>query len=184
MQWWTARRCSLSAACALAGRDNVPLGGYVGKHHLPLGLVLPQVRDFVHTHEYDSGGLAFRKAVRVRTYDATGEVPLVVLSVSDDPTQNVTQDIERIVAEVLLGEYPEEAVRAEQSKPWFSLVEHLPPSYDLARPRESCREVFFYVEFDDYRITVDWPLDLHTGASGTRRGRSRRTREPSWGCRA
>jgi hypothetical protein len=184
MQWWTARRCSLSTACALAGRDNVPLGGYVGKHHLALGFVLPQVRDFVHTHEYASGGLAFRKAVRVRTYDATGEVPLVVLSVSDDPTQNVTQDIERIVAEVLLGEYPEEAVRAEQSKLWFSLVEHPPPSYDLARPRESCREVFFYFKFDDYRVTVDWSLDLHTGASGTRRGRSRRTREPSWGCRA
>jgi hypothetical protein len=127
----------------------------------PVSVRRAKVRDFVHTHEYASGGLAFRKAVRVRTYEAEGEVPLIVLSVSDDPTENVTQDVERVAAEVLLREYPEEAVRAEQSKPWFLLVEHLPSGYDLSRPRESCREVFFYVEFDDYRVTVDWPLDLH-----------------------
>lgn len=85
-----------------------------------------KVRDFVHSHEYASGGLVFRKAVRVRTYEAEGKVPLIVLSVSDDPTQNVTQDVERVAAEVLLREYPEETVRAKRSKPWFLLVEHLP----------------------------------------------------------
>jgi len=135
-----------------------------------------KVRDFVHSHEYASGGLAFRKAVRVRTYEAEGEMPLIVLSVLDDPTQNVTQDVERIAAEVLLREYPEETVRAKRSKPWFLLVEHLPPGFDLSRPREARREVFFYVEFDDYRVTVDWPLGLRWRVRSAQRALRENTR--------
>ena len=142
----------------------------------PVSVRRAKVRDFVHTHEYASGGLAFRKAVRVRTYEAEGEMPLIVLSVSDDPTQNVTQDVERVAAEVLLREYPEGAMRAKRSKPWFLLVEHLPPGYDLSRPRESRREVFFYVEFDDYRVTVDWPLGLRWRVRSAQRALQENTR--------
>jgi hypothetical protein len=142
----------------------------------PVSVRRAKVRDFVHTHEYASGGLAFRKAVRVRTYDTEGKVPLAVLSVLDDPTQNVTQDVERVAAEVLLREYPEETVRAKRSKPWFLLVEHLPPGYDLSRPRESRREVFFYVEFDDYRVTVDWPLGLSWHVRSAQRALRENTR--------
>jgi hypothetical protein len=142
----------------------------------PVSVRRAKVRDFVHSHEYASGGLAFRKAVRVRTYEAEGEVPLIVLSVSDDPTQNVTQDVERVAAEVLLREYPEGAVRAKRSKPWFLLVEHLPPSYDLARPRESRREVFFYVEFVDYRVTLDWPLGFRWRVRNPQRALRENTR--------
>jgi hypothetical protein len=132
----------------------------------PVSVRRAKVRDFVHTHEYASGGLAFRKAVRVRTYDTEGKVPLAVLSVLDDPTQNVTQDVERVAAEV----------RAKRSKPWFLLVEHLPPGYDLSRPRESRREVFFYVEFDDYRVTVDWPLGLSWHVRSAQRALRENTR--------
>jgi hypothetical protein len=114
----------------------------------PVSVRRAKVRDFVHTHEYASGGLAFRKAVRVRTYDTEGKVPLAVLSVLDDPTQNVTQDVERVAAEVLLREYPEETVRAKRSKPWF----------------------------DDYRVTVDWPLGLSWHVRSAQRALRENTR--------
>lgn len=120
-----------------------------------------KVRDYVHVHEFASGVRAHRKAIRVRTYGAEGEIPLIVLSASDDPTQNVAQDVERIAAEVLLREYPEGARRARRDEPWFLLVEHLPPSYDLLQPRkEDRRETFEYVRFDDYRVTVEGRLGL------------------------
>ena len=135
-----------------------------------------KVRDHVHVHEYASGSLAFRKAVRVRTYEAEGEPPLIVLSASDNPTQNVTQDVERITAEVLLREYPERARRAKRNRPWFLLVEHLPLSYDLARPRDSRQEVFYYVVFDDYRVTVDWPLGLRWRVRNAERALKENTR--------
>ena len=120
-----------------------------------------KVRDYVHVHEFAGGLRAHRKAIRVRTYEAEGEPPLIVLSASDDPTQNVAQDVERIAAEVLLQWYPERARRAKRDEPWFLLVEHLPPSYDLLQPRkEDRREIFEYVWFDDYRVTVEGRLGL------------------------
>ncbi len=113
-----------------------------------------KVKDYIYVHEFASGTRAFRKSIRVRTYEAKDELPLIILSASNDPTQNVTQDVERIAAEVLLKEYPEGTRRADGDEPWFVLVEHLPPGYDLSRPRDSRREIFKYVEFSDYRVTV------------------------------
>jgi hypothetical protein len=133
-------------------------------------------------HEFASGFCAYRKAIRVRTYEAEGEPPLVVLSASDDPIQNVTQDVERIAAEVLLREYPEGARLAKRSEPWFLLVEHLPPSYDLARPRDSRQEVLYHVVFDDYRVTVDGSLGLRWRVRNAERALEENTRVDS-GCR-
>lgn len=119
-----------------------------------------KIKDYVYVHEFASGALGYEKAIRVRTYEAKDKLPLIVLSASDDPAQNVTQDVERIAAEVLLREYPDRANRAKRGEPWFLLVEHLPPGYDIARPRDCRREIFKYVEFDDYRVTIDWRLGL------------------------
>lgn len=113
-----------------------------------------KVRDYVHVHEFASGARRYEKAIRVRTYEAKGELPLIILSAPEDPTHNVTQDVERIAAEVLLREYPNEAKRAKRHERWFLLVEHLPRRYDLLRSGEDRREVFHFVEFGDYRITV------------------------------
>jgi hypothetical protein len=76
-----------------------------------------KVQDLVHVHEFASAGRAFKKAIRVRIYEAEGQLPLVVLSAPEDPAQNVTQDVERIAAEVMLKEYPDKALRATREKP-------------------------------------------------------------------
>jgi hypothetical protein len=136
-----------------------------------------KAQDYIYVHQFAGGVRAYRKAVRVRTYEAEGWLPLIVLSASDDPTQNVAQDVERIAAEVLLREYPEGARRAKRDEPWFVLVEHLPPSYDLLQPRkEERRETFEYVEFDDYRITVGGRLGLRRRVRDAERALRENTR--------
>ncbi len=110
--------------------------------------------DYVGAHEVDVFPYPLLKRFRVRIYEYEADVPVILISTSDDPVHAVALDIERIAAEIVLRKFPERALGVGERDEFVHVVEHLPKSYDICKPKENRKDQFCLVEFDDYRIRV------------------------------
>jgi hypothetical protein len=121
-----------------------------------------KTRDYVGTHEvhrscgFTLSGFALEERFRVRVYEAEDEIPIIVLSELESAGSyiSIADDIRLIAAEIVLKEFPDEAIRAKRNEPFFHLVEHLPASYDHYPESGTPRDLFELIEFDDYRMRV------------------------------
>lgn len=102
------------------------------------------------TRDYLHGTLAADRTVhrvRIRVYEAEGEIPAIICSRLPGSFLSITNFCENLAAEVVLANFPGAVLKARKRGKFFCWIEHYS---DLEVGPEP--ETFDLVEFSDYRI--------------------------------